>query len=76
MVPMRCLSLLFIAATALMARAAEPRRAGPDWWSLQAIARPVVPVVADLPTGANPVDAFVRAKLSVAGLKPTMPAEP
>ncbi|MEZ6128878.1 MAG: PSD1 and planctomycete cytochrome C domain-containing protein [Planctomycetaceae bacterium] len=47
--------------------APDPRTAKPeaaldptDWWSLQPLVRPKVPVV----SGANPIDAFLRAKLA------------
>ncbi|HTN77260.1 MAG TPA: DUF1549 domain-containing protein, partial [Pirellulaceae bacterium] len=46
-------------------------RAGYDWWSLQPIVRPTVPVVAHTWDRANPIDAFVQAKLSAAGLNPS-----
>jgi len=45
-------------------------RAGRDWWSLQPIVRPAVPRA-----GANPVDSFIRAKLSDKGLSPAPPAD-
>src|SRR5207248_3293431 len=35
------------------------KHAGRDWWSLQPIKRPAVP-----DPKANPIDAFIRAKLS------------
>jgi hypothetical protein len=72
---MRILSVFCALVLAAAAVAAEPRRAGPDWWSLQPIARPVPPAVADLPAEANPIDAFIRAKLRAAGLKPAGSAD-
>jgi Protein of unknown function (DUF1553)/Protein of unknown function (DUF1549)/Concanavalin A-like lectin/glucanases superfamily len=57
------------------AGAAEPKRAGPDWWSLQPIKKPVPPVIANLPVHANAIDAFVRERLGAAGLTPTQPAD-
>ena len=48
------------------ASAAEPKRAGPDWWALQPLARPA---------GAVSIDSFVRAKLATAGLKPAPPTD-
>jgi hypothetical protein len=41
------------------------RRAGRDWWSLQPLRRPAVPVV---PGATHPIDAFVRRRLSEQGL--------
>ncbi|HKB05446.1 MAG TPA: DUF1553 domain-containing protein [Gemmataceae bacterium] len=69
------LSLALLAAILVLvpATAAEPARAGPDWWSLQPLKRPAVPATAN-PT-ANPIDAFVRAKLAVAELKPAPAAD-
>jgi hypothetical protein len=64
--------------TALPVRAAEPEatRAGPDWWSLQAVRRPAVPVIRN-PQSAirNPIDAFVLAGLEANGLRPNPPAD-
>jgi Protein of unknown function (DUF1553)/Protein of unknown function (DUF1549)/Concanavalin A-like lectin/glucanases superfamily len=72
---MRFLSLLFGAAVAASAIAAEPRRAGPDWWSLQPIARPGPPAITAMPVEANAIDGFVRAKLHAAGLTPAGAAD-
>jgi hypothetical protein len=47
-------------------------RAGRDWWSLQPVRRPPVPV---LTTTGNPVDAFIRAKLGEQGLSPAPSAD-
>ncbi|MFM8273805.1 MAG: DUF1549 domain-containing protein, partial [Gemmata sp.] len=44
-----------------------------NWWAFQPVKRPGVPKVAPQPT--NPIDAFVRAKLDAAGLKPAAPAD-
>ena len=44
-------------------------RAGRDWWSLQPVQRPAVP------GGTNPIDHFVRKKLSDNGLSPAPPAD-
>ncbi len=46
-------------------------RAGYDWWALQPVKRPAIPKS----SLANPIDAFVRAKLSEEGLSPSPPAE-
>ncbi len=50
------------------------RRAGYDWWSLQPIASPSLPVVADEAWPRNAVDRFVLARLDQAGLAPSPPA--
>ncbi|MFY7953535.1 MAG: DUF1549 domain-containing protein, partial [Armatimonadaceae bacterium] len=44
-----------------------------DWWAFQAVKRPDVPKVAPQPV--NPLDAYIRAKLDAAGLKPAVPAD-
>jgi hypothetical protein len=69
---------LVLAALALIptgTRADEPRRAGPDWWSLQPVRRPRPPVVDDPLWGRNPIDAFVLAALEKQRLQPTPPAD-
>jgi hypothetical protein len=43
-------------------------RAGPDWWSLQPLRRPLPPAVKSSSSLRNPVDAFVLAKLEEKGL--------
>jgi hypothetical protein len=48
-----------------------PRRAGPDWWSLQPVRRPAIPTVADPGWVRNPIDAFVLHKLEEQGLAPS-----
>ncbi|MBY0229821.1 MAG: DUF1549 domain-containing protein, partial [Gemmataceae bacterium] len=49
-------------------RATTPKRAGHDWWSLQPVKRPAVPVVAG---ASNPLDAFLLEKLRKAKLEPS-----
>ncbi|MBY0460477.1 MAG: PSD1 and planctomycete cytochrome C domain-containing protein, partial [Gemmataceae bacterium] len=44
-----------------------------DWWAFQPVKRPDVQKVAPQPV--NPLDAFIRAKLDAAGLKPAAPAD-
>jgi len=44
-----------------------------NWWAFQPVKRAEVPEV--LPRPVNPIDAFVRAKLGAAGLKPAAPAD-
>ncbi|MGE3780991.1 MAG: c-type cytochrome domain-containing protein, partial [Pirellulaceae bacterium] len=41
-----------------------------QWWSFRPITRPTVPAGA-----ANPIDAFIRARLQQAGLAPSPPAD-
>ena len=52
-----------------------PAEARKNFWSVQPVKRPPVPVVADKNWVRNPVDAFILAKLSEKGLKPAPPAE-
>ena len=42
-----------------------------DWWSLRPLERPAVPAVAS----RNPIDAFIRDRLSREGLQPAKPAD-
>ncbi|MBN9119067.1 MAG: DUF1553 domain-containing protein [Planctomycetes bacterium] len=50
-------------------RFTTPTRAGYDWWSLQPVRRPPLPKTPDTKHQTrNPIDAFVRAKLSDGGL--------
>lgn len=54
------------------------KRAGLDWWSLQAL-KEVTPPALDEEAGTwreHPIDAFVYAALQQAGLHPAPPAEP
>ncbi len=56
-------------------------RAGRDWWSLQPIIRPTMPVVPpaafarEVGPARQPLDAFVRATLVTRGLKPAPEAD-
>ncbi|HEX5271374.1 MAG TPA: DUF1549 domain-containing protein, partial [Gemmataceae bacterium] len=74
---MRRLSVVFAVLTlaAPVARADEPRRAGPDWWSLQPVKRPPPPTVTDRAWPRNPIDAFVLAALGQQRLRPAPPAD-
>jgi mono/diheme cytochrome c family protein len=45
------------------------------WWSFQPIRRPVAPEVKHADRVANPIDAFVLAKLEAKGLGPNPPAD-
>jgi hypothetical protein len=49
-------------------------RAGQDWWSLQPVVRPEVPLVSNVP-GANPIDQFILARLREEGMEPAPPAD-
>jgi hypothetical protein len=41
----------------------EPKRAGPDWWSLQPVRKPSVPTIDNRQSSIfNPIDAFISAK--------------
>lgn len=44
-------------------------------WAFQPVVRPEVPATRDAKWAVNPIDAFVLAKLEVAGLKPAPPAD-
>jgi hypothetical protein len=70
--------ILVLAGLALFpvcARPEEPRKAGPDWWSLQPVKRPCPPAVADGAWPRNPIDAFIRAALEKQRLAPAPPAD-
>lgn len=45
------------------------------WWSLQAVRKPLVPVVKDAAWSAHPVDRFLLARLEAKGLRPAGPAD-
>ncbi|HCK54841.1 MAG TPA: hypothetical protein DIC23_16610 [Planctomycetaceae bacterium] len=51
-------------------------RAGTDWWSLQPLAAPTPPTVADKKWPRGDIDRFVLARLSANRLSPTAPATP
>jgi len=48
---------------------------GLNFWSMQPIGTPAVPIVNDSEWGRNPIDAFVLFKLEQAGLKPSASAD-
>ncbi len=56
--------------------AAEGKRAGADWWSLQPLAKVVPPDAGKADRGSNSIDAFIAAKLESRGLTPSPPADP
>ena len=74
------LALIWLAATTGFpgdhASAAEPLRAGPDWWSLQPIRKPESPKVHRQEWVRNPIDAFVLARLEAKGLEPAPAVDP
>jgi len=51
-------------------------RGGRDWWSLEPVERPDLPDVAQRDFVANPIDAFILARLEAAGLVPAPRAAP
>ena len=50
--------------------------AGADWWSLQPVKRPALPVVKAKDWPRNPIDFFVLEKLEAKNLAPAPPADP
>ena len=50
-------------------------KAGEDWWSLQPIKRPQVPLMPDASWTRNSIDAFVLSKLAAKKLKPSKEAD-
>ena len=55
--------------------ATTSKRAGLDWWSLQPIKRPTIPVSRDPKGSVNPIDAFVQRKLADNKMVPAPPAD-
>lgn len=54
------------------------KRSGRDWWSLQPLLKPEIPVKPEIPAGShssNPIDAFIQEKLRAKGLSPAPPAD-
>ena len=52
------------------------KHAGRDWWSLQTVRRPTVPgIQKPKAKSQNPIDSFIRAKLSDKGLSLAPPAD-
>ena len=68
--------VLCFAASSSTMPAAEPSRAGPDWWSLRPIALPHTPKVENAAWVRNPIDAFILARLEAKRLKPAPAADP
>jgi len=52
-------------------RATTEKRAGYDWWALQLVRRPSLPLVQNVRWINNPLDAFVLSKLEAKGLTPS-----
>ena len=50
-------------------------RGGRDWWSLQPVQRPEQPVVKRVERVANPIDAFILARLEQADMEPASLAD-
>ena len=50
-------------------------RAGRDWWSLQPVVRPMVPMLHGTPQPKNPIDAFIGAELAKHDVKPAPRAD-
>jgi Protein of unknown function (DUF1553)/Protein of unknown function (DUF1549)/Planctomycete cytochrome C len=55
--------------------ATTERRAGYDWWSLQAVRKPSPPAVRDSGWMRNGIDGFVMARLEAANLRPAPEAD-
>jgi len=71
----RALRLLLLAL--VCAKAGGAPASSTDWWSLKPLVRPAVPAVANRQWPvANPIDAFVHAKLAEKHLAPSPEAEP
>jgi hypothetical protein len=69
----RSIGLLLVLAAVLAAANAIPAKPKPRLWSLEPVVRPDVPAGAT--SSANPVDAFIAAKLREKGLRPNGPAD-
>ena len=68
--------LLALLGSGLALVAAE-KASSTDWWSLKPLVRPAVPQIANRQSPiANPVDAFIRAKLAEKQIPPSPEAEP
>ncbi len=50
-------------------------RAGRDWWSLQPVVRPIVPMLEGNVQPDNPIDAFIGAELAKHNIKPAPRAD-
>jgi hypothetical protein len=71
----RGITAAILLTLAAMTPAAEPTRAGPDWWSLQPIKRLTIPRVSNDIWSRNPIDPFILAKLRSHGLEPAVEAD-
>jgi cytochrome c553 len=54
---------------------APPAQAAPSWWSFRKPVRPALPAVKNAAAIANPIDAFILAKLEQQGLRAAPPAD-
>ena len=59
----------------LAAPLTSAEKAGEDWWSLQPIKRPEVPLVPNAAWARNSIDAFVLSKLTANKLTPSQEAD-
>ena len=57
-------------------RVSSSRRAGYDWWSLQPLKEPSVPVVDDPSWSRNEIDRFILTALKKQGISPSQSANP
>ncbi|MBL68098.1 MAG: hypothetical protein CMO74_06550 [Verrucomicrobiales bacterium] len=62
-------------ALALAAPLSGAEKAGEDWWSLQPIKRPEVPLVPNAAWARNSIDAFVLSRLTANKLSPSQEAD-
>ena len=67
---MRRFAFLFLISWAAFAAGA------PSYWAFQKVTRPAIPQLPKNAAIANPIDAFILAKMQAAGVKPNPPADP
>src|SRR5262245_16358354 len=68
-------SLVLFCAVVSLAPAADERRAGLDWWSLQPVRPVAVPQVSSGQTPINPIDRFILDRLRKERLAPSPEAD-
>ena len=56
-------------------RVSTKQRAGYDWWSLQPVRRPKIPLVRDAGWSDNAIDRFILERLEASGLAPSPDAD-
>jgi hypothetical protein len=74
----RPLGVIVISIAAFNAAAAEKDVFTPaqrKYWAFQPVSRPALPKVTEGTTAANPIDAFILAKLEAKHIKPAAPAD-